>query len=180
MAASVLTITAENTPWQSCGGDFEILVAGESQRQYKPWCHKDNDKNLSHPFCNHRICGLAKWCITLNYNFCLNNRVSGGSAGDNDRAPPLIKSVTSLTIHHAPEIILIFSWAWNLYLSVSRPCDSEKIRSRCFLRDSQIFPLCPWDTKPSIPRSKILFFNQIVVLLSQSLGPLWENACYIK
>ena len=64
---------------------FHILLPGSRavSRQYKPWCHKDNDKNLSHPFCNHRICGLAKRCIMLNYNFFRITR-RHGSAGDND------------------------------------------------------------------------------------------------
>ena len=120
----LLTITLKNTePWRSCGGDFSHFVAGESlSRQYKPWCHKDNDKNLSHPFCNHRICGLAKRCIMLNYNFweCAGVSGPGGSAGDNDsRAPPLIKSVTSLTIHHASQIIPIETRAVLIYQSPS-------------------------------------------------------------
>ena len=55
--------------------------ARQPSRQYDNmvWCHKDNDKNpesgappatRSHPFCNHRVLGLAKFWITLYYNFC--------------------------------------------------------------------------------------------------------------
>ena len=81
----LLTITLKNTePWRRCGGDFSHFVA--FSRQYKPWCHKDNDKNLSHPFCNHRICGLAKACIMLNYNFWAQHGVSQ-LASDNDSGP---------------------------------------------------------------------------------------------
>ncbi len=131
---------------------FHILLPGSRavSRQYKPWCHKDNDKNLSHPFCNHRICGLAKRCIMLNYNFFRITR-RHGSAGDNDSEPRPSLRVSWCHLGHnssrSQDNPQIETGAVLIYKSPSCVILFRvKISSRCLLLNleryqSLIFPL---------------------------------------